>query len=456
MIFLIGLCCFGIPLLIWIFMFLRPDRFYCYHHVFTSQNKEQLDSKKEKDSTNSEGRVSVVGENKQPNISVIIPARNEALALPHTLPSIVGQDYANLEVILINDQSTDGTDAIAYDIQAQNMAGSQYLNSASDFAQPNQVKSRLQILQGQSLPPGWAGKLWAVEQGVKQATGEWILLTDADLIYSHPKMVSQLIALALRNQRDMISLMARLQTQYFWEKLLIPAFLYFFKMLYPFSQIPDPKSHIAAAAGGCILIRRTTLEAIGGIAAIRQALIDDVALARAVKDHHFSIELLDGPELISHRGYNDFAGIWRMVARSAFTELKYSYLRLLGCTLGLLLIFFAPLLAILGPIFFALCKYFFLTDTSHSSLDLSFLTSLSYNQLWLMLAIGLLTWLTITLTYFPTVRYYKLSFLWATSLPFAGLLYLAMTLDSARRYLFGIRAQWKDRQYNKEKSQTTS
>lgn len=382
-----------IALLIWIIMAIRPDRFYRYDHVFFSQDN---------DNTN------IIA---QAKISVIIPARNEATALPYTLPSIVGQDYANLEVILVNDQSSDNTAEIALNIQNAN-------------------KNRLQILEGKPLPQGWAGKLWALHQGILYATGEWILLTDADLIYTQPKMISQLLHIALTKNFNMISLMAQLQTKYFWEKLLIPAFLYFFKMLYPFSQVANPKSHISAAAGGCILIQRKTLSAVGGIQAIQNALIDDVALARVVKDHHFSLALLDSPELVSHRGYNNLSGIWKMVARSAFTELKYSYIRLLFCTLGLLLTFFVPLFAGLSfvclPMMQDQYKYFILT--------------LSFT--------GFTTLIIMAGTYLPTTKYFKLPLLWSVTLPWAGLLYLAMTLDSSRQYLFGVRAKWKDRQYS--------
>ncbi len=381
-------------LLCWLVFLCRPDRFYQYTHIFVPI--DQLASPSLPESTM-----------EWPMVTVIIPARNEESVLPYTLPSVLNQEYPQLEVILINDQSTDQTQVVAQAIQ-------QTTNG-----------QRLRILQGQSLPAGWAGKLWAVQQGIQEAKGEWILLTDADLVYQNLHTLKSLMQHALQKKQDMVSLMARLQTQCFWEKLLIPAFLYFFKMLYPFKRVQEKNSKIAAAAGGCILIQRSTLDAIGGIAAIRDALIDDIALARAVKSQGFAIQLMDGPTLISYRGYANLSGLWKMVTRSAFTELKYSYLRLFGCTLGLLLLFFVPILCLFIPLISGICQ-------------------------WPIAVLGGFALILMSITYDPTIKYFELSRIFSLTLPLAGLLYLAMTLDSARQYIWGIRCKWKDREYAKQ------
>ncbi len=405
---------FILSLIVWIILALRPDRFYWYNQVFSSVKYQ----------SNPSNDI-----NTSPKISVVIPCRNEEEALPHTLPSILSQNYHNFEVILVNDQSTDQTQAIAEEIQSS-----------------GKYPGHLHILYGENLPQGWAGKMWALKQGIQKANGEWILLTDADLVYSQPTMLKSLIDYAMKKSRDMVSLMAKLRAYTFFEKLLIPAFLYFFKMLYPFSQVPQTKSKVAAAAGGCILIRRSTLESIGGIEVIRHALIDDIALARAVKNKGFTLELMDGPDLLSYRGYDSLSGLWKMVTRSAFTELKYSYWRLLGCTLGLGLVFIIPILSLLSfiwmPYFSTNCYNEF-----YSYITPNFLLSCSFPYLGTIL--GGITWCIIVLTYFPTIHYYKLFWGFSLTLPFAGVLYLAMTWDSARQYLLGTRAKWKERSYSK-------
>lgn len=373
-----------LALTLWLGILLSPDGAYRYREIFAPEREK-------------------LGEN-PPFVSVLIPARNEEKILPETLPSLLTQPYPKLEVLLIDDHSTDDTARVAKSLGE---------SCHADF---------FQVVSGKSLEPGWAGKLWALHQGLEHAKGNWILFTDADLHYAQ-SLLPSLLAFALREKVAMVSLMAKLRTQTFWEKLLIPAFLYFFKLMYPFSAVKKDNRKVAAAAGGCILIKRSVLTEIGGLERIRGALIDDISLAKAVKGQGHKIVLMDSPELVSKRGYDDLRTLWHMVVRSAFTELKYSYLRLLGCVLMMVTLFALPLIACLMP-----C---------------SCLSSLGK---WACIA-GALSWLTMAFTYFPSVRYFGLNGLWAITLPLSAILYLTMTLDSARRYLGGTRSFWKGREY---------
>jgi hopene-associated glycosyltransferase HpnB len=348
-----------------------------------------------------------------PTVTAIIPARNEEEMLPHTLPTLLRQEYPRLTVVLVDDNSSDRTAAVAQEI-------------AASLPPP---KASLCIVKGELLPPGWVGKMWALSQGVPHATGDWLLFSDADILYP-PGMVGALVSCARRNERDMVSLMAQLSTRFFWEKLLIPAFLYFFKLLYPFHAVNDPKRDTAAAAGGCIFIRKEALEAAGGIAAVRDALIDDIALARAVKSHKKNIMLLTAPDLLSRRTYTRLYEIWRMVTRSAFTELKYSYLRLIGCVLAMGFAFGVPLAALAAPL---LCL-------QPSATTASWLTAATF-------AVAALASTAMILTYVPTVHHFGLKKVWSLTLPITALLYLAMTIDSARCYALGVRSAWKGRNY---------
>lgn len=371
----------GCSLLLWLAVAFAPDRAYLYRETLIGANSPSC-----------------------PPVSAVIPARNEEEILPLTLPSVLNQDYPELKVILVDDHSLDRTREVAERLSVQG-------------------QSALVIVAGRPLPDGWAGKMWAISQGISAAKGEWLLLTDADIYYP-PDMVSTLVGTALEGRKDMVSLMARLSTDFFWEKLLIPAFLYFFKLLYPFRAVSDPRRRTAAAAGGCILVRRETLDTIGGIAAIQDELIDDIALAKALKAKGFSIMLLTAPRLLSKRSYRKLAEIWRMVTRSAFTELKYSYLRLLFCALAMSLAFIVPVCAVLSPLF-----------CSPSALSI------------LIFAGGVITWAIMSYTYHFSTRYFELPTVFALTLPIAGILYFAMTIDSAVRYSLGLRASWKGRTY---------
>uniref|UniRef100_B8HKR2 Hopene-associated glycosyltransferase HpnB n=1 Tax=Cyanothece sp. (strain PCC 7425 / ATCC 29141) TaxID=395961 RepID=B8HKR2_CYAP4 len=339
-----------------------------------------------------------------PTICAVVPARNEASVIARSLGSLLNQDYpGKFTVILVDDQSSDGTATIA---QA----------TAAQLGQSD----RLQILSGQPLPPGWSGKLWAVEQGIQAApSSDYLLLTDADISHA-PLNLRQLVVKAETESLDLVSLMVLLRCESGWEKLLIPAFVFFFQKLYPFRWVNTPNRPTAAAAGGCVLVNRETLARAGGIAVVRQALIDDCALAAAIKQVGGKIWLGLTTTTHSLRPYPNLETIWQMVARTAFTQLHYSPWLLLGTLVGMAVIYLVPPLAtLLGLV----------------------------TQTWGVGAIGLLTWLLMSLSYYPTIRLYQLSPLWCFTLPLIALLYNLMTLDSALRHWRGVGGAWKGRVY---------
>lgn len=350
-----------------------------------------------------------------PSVCAIIPARNEADVLPVSLKSLLKQDYpGQFSIILIDDQSTDQTGKIA-----QNIA--EKLNQSERFI----------LISGQLLPTGWSGKLWAIEQGIqfvnnKQLKPDYFLFTDADIEH-HATNLKELVTKAEQESLALISLMVLLRCESFWEKFLIPAFVFFFQKLYPFSWVNNPQNKMAAAAGGCILIRRDRLEEIGGISSLREALIDDCALARKIKE----LSTPDNPTAIwlgltentcSLRAYNSLETIWNMTARTAYTQLNYSPWLLLVTLLGMSLVYLtSPVILLLG---------------------ISFKSSS-------LIIISSLTWLLMAIAYFPTLKLYKISPLWALSLPLIAFLYNLMTLDSALKYWRGQGGNWKGRVYPK-------
>ncbi len=392
-----------------------------------------------------------------PSVCAIIPARNEADLLPITLRSLLTQDYpGSFCTLLVDDQSTDGTATVA-----------------RQAAEGLDKSSQLEILSSQALPTGWTGKLWALEQGTRHAQKrtpppDYLLLTDADIEHNSTNLC-QLVTKAEQENLDLVSLMVRLRCQAFWEQLLIPAFIFFFQKLYPFRWVNDPTNSMAAAAGGCILIRREALNRIGGIQSVRQALIDDCALAKAVKrvgtgdkgefsskdfgtsspspsSPHSPLPLIPsrGPEfptphspssgriwlglgslIRSLRPYPSLASVWEMVARTAYTQLNYSPFLLLGTLLGMTLVYLVPPV---GAIFGALAGN------------------------WLVAIAGLSGWLLMALAYFPTIRFYDCSPLLAFCLPGVAFLYTLMTLDSAVRHWQGRGGAWKGRVYSEVES----
>lgn len=344
-----------------------------------------------------------------PSVTIIVPARDEAESLPQTLPSWLAQDYkGEWRVLLIDDHSTDGT-----------------ADTARGIAKRLGQEARLEVIAAPDLPQGWLGKVAAMQAGVAASQSDYILFTDADIRHA-PHNLARLVARALEQKLDLTSQMVRLRCVAVAEKLLIPAFVFFFGMLYPFRQANDADSDLAAAAGGTMLVRRKALQNAGGMAALRGALIDDCALARAIKlagggtdadglPVKGRIELSLATDTESLRPYPEIADVWQMIARTAFTQLRYSPARLAAALAGLTLLFLVPPLV---PIFTALP---------------------------MAGAMAMGAWLLMALIYTPMVMFYRLSPLWALTLPLAAAIYMAATFDSALRTWRGQGGLWKGR-----------
>lgn len=332
-----------------------------------------------------------------PSVAVVVPARDEADVLPLSLPSLLAQDYpGRAEIFFIDDGSGDGTGAVA-----------RALADASPDGLPLTVHSP------GDPEPGWTGKLWAVRHGIRLAEGraDFLLLTDADIAHA-PDSLRALVGAACAGRLDLVSQMARLRAESRWERLLVPAFVYFFAQLYPFRRVNRPGCRTAAAAGGCVLLRARTAARAGIPDSIRGAVIDDVNLARAVKRSGGRIWLGLADRVESVRPYDGLGPLWRMVTRSAYAQLRHSPLLLAGTVLGLVLVALVP------PV-----------------------TALRGSP-W-----GLAAWLVMAGTYLPMLRYYRQPVWHAATLPFTAGLYLLMTLDSARLHHRGRGAAWKGRTY---------
>ncbi len=339
-------------------------------------------------------------ESSPPLISVIIPARNEEENVGRALRSHFQSAWPRREVILIDDGSEDRTQAVARD-------------AAGGATCP------FQLIEAGTVPAGWVGKVHAMDRGFQAAQGEYILFADADIVVD-PDLPAGLVAESEELALGLNSRMVLLSTVSFWERLLVPAFVYFFCLLYPFGAVARLRSRVAAAAGGCMLVRRKALEAAGGPASIRDAIIDDIALARRIKGAGFAVRLALTRKARSLRRYRRLGDFWKTVTRTAFTELRYSWLRLLATTLALILAFLGPVVA--------LCAGLAAGCTVTAALGGGAL----------MLTWGL---------YLPTVSYLGVPWLYALALPATGLLYLAMTWHSALRFAAGRRSFWKDREY---------
>ncbi len=329
-----------------------------------------------------------------PSVAIVVPARNEAPAIAATVRSLLAQDYAGpFRVIVTDDASTDDTGDIARAIGGD----------------------RLTVIAGTPRPAGWSGKLWAVSQGVLEAgDADLVLLTDADIVHE-PAHLSSLVARIERQDLDMVSEMVKLACDSAAERALVPAFVYFFQLLYPFSLVNDPMHATAAAAGGTILIRRRALQRIGGVERVRGALIDDVALAAAVKKGG-RIWLGHADLARSVRPYTAVADIWRMIARTAFVQLRYSVPLLILSMAGMALIWLLPPVAILfghGPAFWC----------------------------------GLAAWLLSSGSYLPTLGRFGRSPLWALALPSIACFYMAATIGSAVSHFRGAGVTWRGRTY---------
>jgi hopene-associated glycosyltransferase HpnB len=328
------------------------------------------------------------------DITVLIPARNEADMLQTTLPAL-NEQGGGLNIIIVDDQSIDGTS------EAARGAGG----------------ANLHILRGKAPPDGWSGKLWALEQGRSHLSTSLVLLLDAD-IKPLPGIIAELRKTMREKNVHLISLMAVLRMETFWERLLMPAFIYFFKLLYPFHLSNSSSSRVAAAAGGCILLETRVLDEIGGFNSLRGALIDDCALAKKVKSRGYRTWMGLSHSVRSLRPYNTMRAIWNMVARTAFTQLRYSKPLLLLCTVIMLASFGMPGIGLLlSPLSVKLLSAFCLVS--------------------------------MVLTYLPTLKFYRMSVWWAFAMPLISSLYLAMTWTSAINHWRGQTSQWKGRPYTR-------
>jgi hopene-associated glycosyltransferase HpnB len=340
-----------------------------------------------------------------PAVCVVVPARDEAAVLPASLPSLLAQEYpGRAEVFLVDDGSSDGTGQLAREL------------SDTRGGLPLTVSS-----PGEP-PAGWTGKLWAVRHGIALARArepEFLLLTDADIAHA-PDSLRRLVAAARAGGFDVVSQMARLRVESLWERLVVPAFVYFFAQLYPFRRIGRPGTRTAAAAGGCVLLRTEAAERARIPDAIRHAVIDDVALARAVKGSGGRIWLGLAERVDSVRPYPRLHDLWRMVSRSAYAQLRHNPLVLLGTVLGLALVYLVPPAALVA--------------------------GLAAGDAGTAVAGGL-AWLVMAGTYLPMLRYYRQSPALAPLLPFTAFLYLLMTVDSAVQQYRGRGAAWKGRTY---------
>jgi hopene-associated glycosyltransferase HpnB len=326
-----------------------------------------------------------------PDVDVVVPARDEASTIGPAIRSLLAQDYGGrFQVILVDDNSTDGTAALAG------------------------AAKNLGVISLRSKPEGWSGKLWALSQGVAASHAPVLLFTDADIVHD-PRHLSSLVAKLLQSRADMLSEMVRLNCASLAERALVPAFVYFFQLLYPFSQVNDPLSSVAAAAGGTVLIRRDALQRVGGIEAIKNSLIDDVALAKAVKKCG-SVFLGHSGLAASIRRYPHFADVWRMISRTAFTQLRYSAPLLVLTLLGLTLVWLVPVAVAL------------------------------FGHGW-PFAFGLVAFGLSTVSFLPTLRRYERNRLWALALPLIAVFYMAATFSSALNYWRGRGAHWKSRAY---------
>ncbi|MEC4020770.1 glycosyltransferase [Streptomyces sp. H27-D2] len=345
-----------------------------------------------------------------PSVAVVVPARDEAEMLPVSLLSLLAQDYpGRAEIFLIDDGSSDGTGALARALAAADEACGLPLTVDS----PGDPE------------PGWTGKLWALRHGIALARArtdldaEYLLLTDADIAHE-PDSLRELVSAARSADLDLVSQMARLRVASGWERLIVPAFVYFFAQLYPFRWVNRPGSRTAAAAGGCVLLRRAAAERAGIPESIRHAVIDDVTLARAVQRSGGRIWLGLAERVDSVRPYPGLGELWRMVSRSAYAQLRHNPLLLAGTVGGLAVVYLAPPVALLAGM---------LTGDP--------LPAVTGGAAWALMA-G---------TYVPMLRYYRQALWLAPLLPFTAVLYLLMTVDSAVRHYRGRGAAWKGRTY---------
>ena len=345
-----------------------------------------------------------------PSVVTIVPARNEAAVINTSVKALLKQDYpGKLKILVVDDQSRDRTGKVA-------MRAAEASESPVSFS----------VMAGSPPPADWTGKMWALSQGVGKMSqtvpdADYYWFTDADIVHSK-SCLRRLIQKAEDGDQDLVSLMVKLESKGIWELLLIPPFVYFFKKLYPFEWISDPEKKTAGAAGGCLLLRTEALENIGGIESIKDALIDDCTLADRVK----KFGRPDGGKVWlgltarsrSIRPYNGLRGIWKMVARSAYTQLDHSPLKLLGTLLGMIIVYLMPPLAV---------------------------ATWPVHQNDFALYAGGASWLLMAYSFWPTLRLYSLPVWLAPSLPIAAGFYTLMTIDSAISHWRGKGGEWKGR-----------
>ena len=364
-----------------------------------------------------------------PSVAAVVPARNEAESLPVTLPALLAQEYpGEFRVFLVDDNSDDGTPAIAAELGEK---------AARDGGAP------LTVVRGQPRPDGWAGKVWAMTQGFAAAAQSttattststttsvtalpaYVLFTDADISWA-PHALRDLVRSAESDDRALVSQMALLRAETRWERVIVPAFVYFFAQLYPFRKVNDPKSRTAGAAGGCMLVKRSALADAGGLEMIKGALIDDVALGTLLKRRGSRAWLGLTADIRSSRPYPDLASLWHMIARSAYVQLRYNPLLLAGTIIGLLVLYVAPVAGTIAALIAA---------AAGSTGATVALTGTA----------GLIGWALMTASYVPMLRLYGLSPFRAPTLPLIAALYAAMTADSARRHYSGRAVSWRGR-----------
>lgn len=335
-----------------------------------------------------------------PRTGVVIPARNEADVIGKSMGSLLQQSCAgSVHIFVVDDNSTDATADVARHAAVESAHG-----------------EHVSIISGKPLPPGWSGKLWAVQQGIEHAAKldpDFFLLTDADIEHA-PDNIARLVAIAQDGGYDLASFMVKLHCRSLAEKLLIPAFVFFFLLLYPPRWIRDPRRKTAGAAGGCILIRPAALARAGGIEAIRHEIIDDCALARAVKRTGGRVWLGMTADTRSLRPYNSFAEIEHMIARTAFNQLHHSVWLLLLTVLAMLVVFVLPL-------------------------------ALLFSGSLMRAAVGGIVYLLLTASYLTMIRFYRLNPMWALTLPFSAVFYVGATVHSAFKYWSGRGGEWKGR-----------
>ncbi len=349
-----------------------------------------------------------------PTVVAVVPARDEADILPRTLPALVAQEYpGTFRVVVVDDASHDGTGARAVELST---------------SMPSPDAERLTVVRGSPTPAGWAGKVWAMSEGLAD-TGDaaFVLFVDADIALA-PAVLARLVRVAEDRRLDLVSQMATLHAATIWGHALVPAFVYFFAQLYPFRRVNRPSARTAAAAGGCMLVRRAALDASGGIQGIRGALIDDVWLARMIKRRTGRGRLWlghGGTDVVSVREHTRIGELWDMVARSAYTQLQHSPVLVVATVAALIIVYAVPPIAAIAGIV--------ATVVSPSAAAVVCATC------------GLVAWAVMAVTYVPTLSLYRLAGIRAAALPAIAMLYAAMTVDSARRHRRGAGGAWKGR-----------